>query len=321
VRQRQVPAAGIETRTNDLLTEIATRHYLQGESQVTIARTLGLDPSTVSRSLKRAREEGIVHIEIRAPRREELDLGRGLATRYGLGRVVVAPNSPDLEDALSPIAAEFVQGLLRGGLRLGISWGNTLAGLVRHLRPGTVAELTIAQLAGGVDDPTPGIQGHELARSLVELYPDSRVHYLHAPAIVASEAAREVFLADRTVRVALEAARRCELALVGIGQVDERSTLFRGGHVSGTDWARLRDVGAVGNMNTRFFDRLGRPVGELDRRTIAITWKELRAIPTVVAIAAGLDKTRAIAGALRTGAVDMLVTDEPTARAILETEV
>lgn len=74
-------------------------------------------------------------------------------------------------------------------------------------------------------------------------------------------------------------------------------------------------------MNTRFFDRLGRPVGELDRRTIAITWSELRAIPTVVAVAAGLDKTRAIAGALRTGSVDMLVTDELTARAILETEV
>jgi len=311
----------VEARATDLLTEIATRYYLQNENQVEIARALGLDPSTVSRSLKRAREEGIVHIEIRAPRREEIDLGRALAARYGLARVVVAPVGSDEEEALGSVAAEFVSGLLRSGLRLGISWGHTLAGVVRRLRPGTVAELTIAQLAGGVEDPAPGIQGNELARRLVELYPDSRVHYLHAPAIVGSEAAREVFLADRTVRAALEAARRCQLALVGIGQIDERATLFRGGHVGAADWAQLREAGAVGNMNTRFFDRLGRPVGQLDRRTIAITWQELRAIPTVIAVASGLDKISAIAGAMRTGCVDMLLTDEPTATAILDTEV
>ncbi|MGZ6295070.1 MAG: sugar-binding transcriptional regulator [Candidatus Limnocylindrales bacterium] len=321
MRPRPVPSAAGDVRTIDLLTEIAGRYYLQSQSQVDIARDLRLDPSTVSRYLKRARDEGIVHIEIRPPRREEVDLGRELAARYGLARAIVAPETDGLEDPLSPVAAEFVEGLLRSGMRLGISWGNTLAGLVRHLRPGTVAELSIAPLAGGVDDPTPGIQGHELVRRVAELYPDSRVHYLHAQAIVGSDAVREVLLADRTVRVALEAARRSELALVGIGQMDERATLFTGGHVGRADWAHLLEAGAVGNTNTRFFDRRGRPVAAIDRRTIAISWEELRAIPTVVAVAAGSAKLAAIEGALRTGAIDMLVTDEVTARGILESEV
>src|SRR6478736_6231491 len=81
VRQRQGAAAGAEARALDVLTEIATRFYLGEESQIEIARDLGLDPSTVSRHLKRAREEGIVHIEIRAPLRADVDLGREVASR------------------------------------------------------------------------------------------------------------------------------------------------------------------------------------------------------------------------------------------------
>ena len=46
--------------TPDLLVDLATRFYVAGQSQVEIARALRLDASTVSRYLKRARDEGIV---------------------------------------------------------------------------------------------------------------------------------------------------------------------------------------------------------------------------------------------------------------------
>jgi DNA-binding transcriptional regulator LsrR (DeoR family) len=55
----------------------------------------------------------------------------------------------------------------------------------------------------------------------------------------------------------------------------------------------------------------------LDDRLIAIEWDALRQIPAVVAMAAGLEKRHAILGALRTGVVSVLVTDEATARAVL----
>ncbi len=320
-RRRQLSTPALETRTIDLLTEVATRYYLRADSQVDIARDLGLDPSTVSRHLKRARDEGIVYVEIRPPRRLDVDLGRSLASRYGLARVIVAPGDPEDgvtdDQALAATAAGFIEGLLRNGMRLGISWGRTLADVLRQLRPGAVSDLSIAQLAGGVEDPSPGIQGHELVRRLAELYPGSRVHYLHAPAIVESEATGAALLGDRIVQAALEAARTSDLALVGIGQMDDDSTLVRGGHVNPADWARLRAAGAAGNVNTDFFDVRGRALDDLRRRTIAITLDELRTIDTVVAVAAGLGKVRAIRGALATGAIDILVTDEATAAAVL----
>ena len=102
--------------------------------------------------------------------------------------------------------------------------------------------------------------------------------------------------------------------------MDEGSTLYRGGHVARDDWAALLEAGAVGNTNTRFFDAAGRPVALLDDRTIAISWDQLRAIRTVVAIAAGVERAAAIRGALATGGIDILVTDEATAEAMLGTD-
>jgi DNA-binding transcriptional regulator LsrR (DeoR family) len=314
---RPIRSAPPSRQRGDLLTEIARRFYLGDESQTEIARDLGLDPSTVSRHLKRAREEGIVHVEIRSPRRQDLDLGRAVANRYRIARVVVAPAAEDLDELFGPIAAEFVGGLLRSGMRLGVSWGRTVASVVRHLWPGLVGELQIAQLAGGINDPVPGIQGNELVRQVAEKFPGSEVSYLHAPAIVGSEMVRDVLLADRTIQAAIESAERTELALVGIGQMEPDATLHAGGHVGTDDWNRLVAEGAVGNMNTRFFDAAGEPVGLLEGRTIAIGWHALRAIPTVIAVALGRDRVPAIRGALATHAVDILITDDVTARALL----
>jgi DNA-binding transcriptional regulator LsrR (DeoR family) len=319
VRQRLATPLGNDARTIELLTDIATRFYLREESQTQIAQALGLDPSTVSRHLKRARTEGIVHVEIRPPRREEVDLGLELSTRYRLARAIVAPDASEgADDVLGAVAAEYIEGLLSTGMRIGISWGRTLANVVQHLRPRAVANLRVAQLAGGVNDPVPGIQGVDLVRRVAELYPGTLVHYLHAPAIVGTPGIRAAIASDPTVESALAAGRACEVALVGIGQLSPESTLYRGGHVSRADWRILVKAGAVGNMNTRFFDRDGRPVAELEDRTVAIGWDELRAIPNVVAVASGLGKVAALEGALATGAIDSLVTDERTARTLLE---
>jgi DNA-binding transcriptional regulator LsrR (DeoR family) len=302
----------------DVLVTVATEFYLEGRSQGTIARRLGLDPSTVSRYLKRARREGIVRIEIARRGRLDVDLGRRLSTRFGLRRAVVAPAGTDSQTALSMAAADYVEGLLRDGLRLGLSWGRTLAGVVRYLSPGIASGLAVSQLAGGLSEVTPGMHGHELVQFVAGLYPGSRVHYLHAPVIVDSVAIKEAIESAWSIRASLVAAAKSDVALVGIGGVDEEATLARGGHISAGNLHDLLARGAVGSMNARFFDASGMPVAILDERTIAISWNELDAIPNVVAVAAGKAKVAAIQGALRTKCVDVLVTDEATATVLLD---
>lgn len=303
-----------EVRGVELLTEVATQFYIHGRTQIEIARDLGLDPSTVSRHLRRARDEGIVRVEIRPPRRQNVDLGRAIADRYGVSRVVVAMSDGT---ALAAVAADYIGGLLRSGMRVGVGWGETLSAVVQFMAPGEVTDLTICQLAGGLSESPPGIQGHELVRQLATLYPDSRVQYLHAPSIVDSPAIREAIMSDSSVQAALSMAAGSDLALVGIGSMEPDATLIVAGHIGDGDLARLLESDAAGSMNTRFFDTQGQPVVCLDDRTVAISWEELRAIPLVVAVAGGANKAEAIRAALRTGCVTALMTDESAAVLLL----
>lgn len=299
--------------TLETLIDLATRFYLDGQSQVAIARELGLDPSTVSRYLRRAREDGIVRIEIQPPRRRVDELGDQLASRFELKRALVVADEQDV----APAGADFVSTLLRNRMRLGLSWGRMLSEVVHGLPQNSVSELDIGLLHGGVGHAGPGIQGHELARHVASLYRKSRVTYLHAPLLVDSAEIKDAMLQDRSIKASLRAAANRELALVGIGTLDPEAPLVRYGHLSPSDRDRLLAAGAVGDVSTHFFTAEGEPVTVIDERLIAVEWAQLEKIPTVIALASGRAKTHAIVGALRSRLVDILVTDEDTARLVL----
>jgi DNA-binding transcriptional regulator LsrR (DeoR family) len=303
----------------DQLVDIATRFYLTGQSQIDIARSVGLDASTVSRYLRRARDEGIVRVEIQRPRSLHGDLALELAQTFNLKRaVVVTGEGPTSVQAVARAAADYVNSQLTNGMRLGLSWGRMLSAAIHMLPPGTVSDLDVSLLHGGVGSAGAGIQGVELARHIASLHPHSHVHYLHAPVLVDSPDIKDAMLRDGSIRAALESAASREMALVGIGTLDESAPLIRFGHISAQDRQRLLAAGAIGDMCTRFFTPEGEPVHVLDDRLIAIEWDELKRIPLVVAMAAGVDKRDAILGALRAARMKVLITDAATARAVLK---
>jgi len=305
--------------TVEVLMDLATRFYVMGESQIEIARSSGLDPSTVSRYLKRAREDGIVEIHIRRPHNLDDILARELATAFELKRAIVVEESMDGDTygGVARAAAEYLDGQLANGTRLGLSWGRMLSAVVRSMSSSRLAKLDISLLHGGVGSAGAGIQGHELARYLVSLHPGSTVRYLHAPILVDSPDIRDAMMRDGSIRAALDAVSDVELALVGIGTLDQSAPLVRYGHISRSDTDRLHAAGATGDMATRFFTRTGEPVHVLDDRLLAVEWDQLEGIPVVVAVATGHKKSDAILGALRSGCIDVLVTDEGTAHEVL----
>jgi deoxyribonucleoside regulator len=302
----------------EFLVDLATRFYVLGQTQARIARELNVDPATVSRHLKKARDEGIVRIEIRRPRNLHLELGRELAAYYGIKRAVVVADDDGGSAAVAAAAAEYFGSQLTNGARVGLSFGRMLSSMVPLLTAGTVSDLDISMLLGGFGRAMPGIQGHELARHIASLYPHSRIHYLQAPLLVDSPDIRQAMLKDGSIQAALQAAANAELALVGIGNLEDSAPLIPYGHLSTEDQKRLVQSGAVGDVSARFFNIWGEPVPVLDDRLIAIERDALARIPTIVGVAVGPEKYAAIQGALRSGYVDVLVTDERTARVLAQ---
>ena len=185
------------------------------------------------------------------------------------------------------------------------------------MKPDRSMRLKVVQMIGGVCTRQAGIQPNEIVWTLAELY-DSECYYLHAPAIVENSDMREAFVSSLAVRQTLEQLSDIEIAILGIGTISPTAPVLEGSGVTDRDIEDLKRAGAVGDVCTRFFNIEGQECStSLRTRSIAISLEQLKAIPTVIGVAGGSDKVIAILGALRGGLVTVLVTDEATARELL----
>ncbi len=303
-----------------LMAKAADLYYVRGLTQQRIALRLGVSRPTVSRLLDRARVLGIVRIELAAPEDGHQELERGLEDVFALREAVVVTGRSESPVAtrhlLGEAAAAYLTRTLKGRERIGISWGTTLAAVIGALRPRRL-RTTVVPLVGGIGRVASEIHANDLARRLAAVHA-GEVHLLHAPAIVARPAVRDALLSDPHIAGVLAQARDVQLALVGIGALVPSSTLVQSRYFSVEELGALKRRGAVGDICTRSFTHDGEPVDpSLDARILAIDLQDIRRIPTVIAVAGGLEKADAIVGALRGRLVDVLVTDHLAARAIL----
>jgi len=85
--------------------------------------------------------------------------------------------------------------------------------------------------------------------------------------------------------------------------------------------AGLMRLGAVGDINLRYFDATGKAIAsDLDTRVIGLTLDEIKAIQHVVGISGGATKLRTVQGALRGHLIHVLITDHVTATRLLADE-
>jgi DNA-binding transcriptional regulator LsrR (DeoR family) len=135
--------------------------------------------------------------------------------------------------------------------------------------------------------------------------------------------AKDVLVNDPFVRETMREFRRMTMALVGIGAVEPSKLLADSGNVfTKAELTELVKLGAVGDICLHFFDRQGREIhSSFEERVIGISLDQLRAVPRVVAVAGGARTVEGLRGALRSGVVDVLITDRFTAAKLDEQDV
>lgn len=145
---------------------------------------------------------------------------------------------------------------------------------------------------------------------------------LYAPALVSDPIVRENLLSNDTVKQTLDKARRADIALIGIGDMNDDSNMVRMGWFTSEEIAQVKSLGAVGDMmGYDFIDMSGNLSNTpIHGRVIGLTLGDLKRIPNVIAVASESTKTTAILGALRTGMINTLATTEHIAQSILSLE-
>lgn len=323
-RSRKQPAEGPKVPlTPDweehLLVRAAWLAYVGGLTQDQVAQQLGLHRTRVNRMLAQAREQGIVQVTINAKIASCVALEGVLSERYGLKEAIVVPSPSD--EALVPqtvavAAGRALSDRLHEGMAVGIGWGRTLRLSMKSVPVRPIADLSVVALLGTLTEGSV-LNAYESASRLADIL-DARCHYLAAPIFAESERTRDVFVNERILREAFAAARKVDLALVSVGSLDRGATMRRLGVLDDADITALRELGATGDLCAHFIDADGQLVDHpINRRVIGLAPADLAGIETVILASGGRDKAAVLRGALRLGVVDVLVTDEGAAEAIL----
>lgn len=310
------------SRLNELrmIARVAQMYHVEGQRQADIAKHLRISQATVSRMLKKAQEEEIVRTTVVSPSGTYSDLEEALRSKFGLTEAIVVECSEDRDGAImariGEAAAHFLEATLQKDEVIGVSsWSETILRMVENIHPmKSGGAKYVVQTLGGMGDPAVQTHATQLTTRLAKLT-GAEAQLLSAPGVAQSREAKLVLLSDPYVRETMDLFGKISLAIVGIGPVAPSSMLSRSGNVfSEREHAQIESAGGIGDISLRFFDANGDFVKTpLDERVIGMTLEELSQVDRVIAVAGGQTKTEAIRGALRTGAIDLLITDKFTA--------
>lgn len=311
-----------QTRDLALICEAAKLYYYEDLTQGQIGEVLGLSRQKVSRLLRQAKEEGLVQIRVLEVGEERKELEEKVKARFGLKEVRVAltftNDHQHVMRRVAQVAASYLRNVVEPHMSLGVAYGKTLFTMTHFLVPKTVPGLEVVQIMGGYGKLKGNVVAVELARAIAHNF-GGNVIYLLAPAFAKDAETRLVLLRDERIARVLELAREVDMALVGVGGVTSGSTLLDTGDIYPQEVEELVHRGAVGNICGNFYDEAGEVVHcQVDERRISLPLEDLVKIPKVVGVAGGEGKLKSIFGALRGKFINVLITDDVTASALLE---
>lgn len=312
----------------DELVRTSWYYYEWGMTQEEISQKLGISRAKVQRSLSEARKQGLVKTVIDAPKGLILETEDKLVENFPLTDAIVVPeisvqaeNYDQLQDSLGLAAAGLLKRFLtKGEIQeiLAIGWGTTLTPIPKHLPHQSSKEsLKVVAALGHMTSGNSGLNPYgavsEMANKLSADY-----HNILCPAIVTTQEKAKQFKTQRQIRKPLQMAKKADVVIISVGRFVKDNPLFSLRSTRHKNFEQLQSKGAVGDILVNFFNPYGEILeSEISQRAIGLKPDDLEE-PTVVAVSGGKRKIAAIKGALRTGLIDIIITDEKVGNNLID---
>jgi DNA-binding transcriptional regulator LsrR (DeoR family) len=306
-------------------TSMATRaawlHYAGGLTQSEVAKRLGLTSLKAHRLITKANQEGLVKVYIDGEVSECVALEDELSGRYGLDYCEVVPDF-DGEDlplkALGIAGAQFLKREIERGedTLIGVGHGRTLAACVEYLPRISAEKTRFVSLLGGLTRKF-SANPHDVIHRLAERT-GAEAYVMPVPMFANTVEDRTVLLGQKGISEVFDLGKAADLLIAGIGTAEREASLVATGMIEKGEMEEIRRKGGVGELLGHFFDDAGKAVETtLSNRALALAREDI-SNRRIVAVAGGKVKVRAIKSVLEGRYLKGLVTDERTARSLVE---
>lgn len=310
----------IEPTLQDEAARAGWLYYVAGMTQDQIATELGVSRQRAQRLVSRAMAEGLIHVRLNHRIGACLDLESALRDHFGLSRVRVVPGlgaGADPVRAIGPAAAAELERFLRmpEPLVVGLGTGRALRGMVDAMIEIEAPQHRLVSLIGNIA-PDGSASFFDVVMRIADKV--RAPHYpMPVPVISPTPEENAAFHALAPVQKVVALAEAADVVFVGVGQMSNDAPLLADGFVSREELDEMQAAGASGEVAGWVFDSEGRYLDlGTNRRTGGVRVAPALARPSI-GIAAGASKVPAIHAAIKSRIINGLVTDEPTAVALL----
>ena len=316
----------IDMRQANILATTAMLYYKDGLTQNEIALRLGVSRASVINYLRLAKEHNIVDIRINGAAFTASHLSRDLRQKFKLQDAYVADYAPDqsienyrtlVNKHVARVGAMALHEILQPGDIVGAAWGETMQFLSEDVPYRLIENLTICQLIGAMD--TPLVTAAESVAIKIASKLGAECFTLHAPAVLSSRELAEALRLEPAIQNQLKKFESLTRAIFSVGNCDSDTPIVQMAISTKHEFDWYRDQGAVGVLCGYFIDKDGNHIeGPMDERMIGISLERVRALGAGVLVAGGSSKLDAIYATLKGGYVSHLITDQLTARWLLD---
>lgn len=311
------------TKDKDIIYTVARMYYQDNINQSEISERLELSKSKVSRLLTKAKEDGIVRIQIKSPNSTSMqELSYRIKQKFGISDVIIVDSlydeaSMNLNYALNK-AAPYFQSFLQENDKIGVSWGYTLLKMIEEFCQTALPDASIYQITGNLDNADANNFAHEIVRKFANKLEVAQLKTLPCPVMVENSIIVDLLLHDNKISKVMEHVNNVDIAFPNIGTLTADNCLHRSGYMSMSQIHELQKKGAVGCVCCHFIDSNGNIVdSSYDTRTISIDLNSLRNTRYSFICVTNEEKIPAVIGCLKAGYINVLALDVLTAEKLL----
>jgi len=312
------------------MVQIAKMYYNEGYTQEKIAKEFSIARSAVSVLLAEARNVGIVTIHIKDAFTNDEQLADALEERFGLDKCIVVPINTGNSDLLLKIvasqAALFASKIIFSHSSVGMAWGSACYQFMSAFPEDTgLYNISVVPLIGGSPLLSQEFQLNESVKGFAEKLGGTPVS-IHFPGLVPSLDDKKRIMETTYMQSIIEKWKSLDFAVLGIGRCPENYTgdNYLYDQVAydmnrALEFLDRHPNNVIGDLCGRRFNIKGEVLRcEHNKRLIGIDEFGLMNVKRVLAIACGVHKVLPAIGALRTKLIHNFITDENTAKQMLQ---
>lgn len=311
-----------------IVSAVAYQYYVEGKTRSEISESLALSPSTISRLLKRAKEEKIIEFKITEPYLTCNRMEEAIQKTYGLKSVIVVPveeeetydNMEEIKKRVALEGARYLQRIIKNGNVLGLCWGGTMYHLIQYLNPCRKMNANIVTLHGSIANADPKLSAKNLVRRAAMAFGGQHASITEPGLFTSEEKLKEVKNTEKIKKI-LASIEKIDISVSGVGCLypQRDSLLVTAEYLTEDEIHMLEEENAYCDVLLRFIDKDGNECDtSLKNRTLSIDLDTYKKIPCKIIVASGSRKSLSIKALLKGKMMDVLIIDYYLAKAVLE---